>query len=417
MKKALTLLLAGLLAALALGCVPETATTPDAPVVISAEASAQPDGEAAPAADYTKLAILLSQVASEYQPGSAGCSLRAARLAGQLMDWNAQNAGDAEGISATVKTVYDTLPGETASQYASQLNDMYRTAIQLTEDGAEDLLSSAGYTPAAYPYARIEAETLFTALLNGIGAKLNTEEKPFMQKVDPTQPIQLDVDSDGIPEQVTILVDEEAYVTDITFTSDTVQYTDHVEMALSFLSAYVGGAWQCDASQSLLLTGDEASDDYMTLVYRMQGGQMQQAEIYGRLLDADANGLLTIERAIDVFGTYGGVCEYQMQDDFSFTLASPFRVQAFDDNPDGRKLTVICDSLPVTILDGSNQKSTLPKGTELMLRETDQESYAVLENASGAKYRVAIERHDDDWQWYIDGMPEDQCFTPLMYAG
>lgn len=422
MKRTVILLLAAALAAAAFACAPEAATAVDTPVATEAVTSVgqtqttmEPEENAplAPDADLAGLQTLLLQISTDYQPGSAGCSLRAAKLAGQMLDWYAKNSVPAELLTQAMQAVIADLPKDAAASYAGQFDDIYQTAITLTEDYALDYLESAGYSPEAYPYSDASVDSLFSALQAG----LSPEILGYLRRVAPGTPILLDMDGDGLQETVTIATDENAYVTDVFVTGASGSYTDHMDYALSYLSAYVGDAWLGNGGQALFLSGDEASDDYNTRIYRLCNGELQHAEIYGRLVDADEKGVLTIERSIDVFGTYGGVCQYQLQDGFAFSICTPYRVQQYADNWESRKLTVICDGLPAILQNGTDTPVSLQKGTELALLETDQQSYALLENANGDSYLVEIEKHDDDWQWYINGMPEDQCFTPLLYAG
>lgn len=415
----LTMVVALVMASFACAPAQEAALETGAPVTVTAEApapTASPaTAEAATeaAADYAALTALLTRISTDYQPGTAGCSLQAAKLAGQLLDWYAKYPVDASRLAQAMAEAVAGLSRDAANAYVGQFDDIYSTAILLTEDYAIDYLESAGYTAEAYPYSHASVEALFSGLQAGIPIEM----QGFLRRVEPTSPISIDMDGDGSMETVTVTVDEDKYTTDVAIAGAKGNYSDHLDTALMFLSAYVGDAWLGDGSQALFLCGDEASDDYETVVYRLQNGELQRADIFGSLLDANEKGVLTIECAVDVFGTYGGVCQYQLRDGFTFSFCSPYRVQNDSDNWAERKLTVICDSLPVILQDGTNEAATLPKGTELVLLETDQKSYAVLEDANGDAYRVDIERHDDDWQWYLNGMPEDQCFEPLLYAG
>ena len=57
------------------------------------------------------------------------------------------------------------------------------------------------------------------------------------------------------------------------------------------------------------------------------------------------------------------------------------------------------------------------KGEELMLAETDEMSYVILERRDGAQLLVNVEKNEEEWGWLIGGISEEEWFEALMYAG
>jgi len=107
-----------------------------------------------------------------------------------------------------------------------------------------------------------------------------------------------------------------------------------------------------------------------------------------------------------------------MEDDFTFAPATPYTISRYDGDWADRKLTLIRDGFPALPADQSDSEPVaLPAGTRLMLTETDEQSYAILERADGALFRVEVSRAQDDWRWSIDGVFEEDWFDNLSYAG
>ena len=240
------------------------------------------------------------------------------------------------------------------------------------------------------------------------------QDGSFWTKLDPAAAMQADLDGDGTAETVTVTVNEDAYTTDVTVEGAAGTLTDHLDTALMFLKAYYGDAKAGDGSRELYLTGDEASDDYATYAYRIVNGALQRTDIFGEAVDCDGE-TVTIRRATDVLGTYDSTCKYALQDgEFRFRPVSPFTIARYEGDWADRVLTLQKDGLPVQTTAG---ETTLQKGTELMLTETDQESYAVLVDRQGNAYRISMEKPADDWRWFIGGVAEGDWFGELLYAG
>lgn len=147
--------------------------TPEAAAVTVALAASTPSPvQVEDRVDDTLTAILLD-VSENYHPATAGCSLRAARLAGTLLDWAAASAPVDPTAAATMQAFYAKLSKEDASFFAEeQLPAVYQGALALLSENGSDLLESAGYAPSAYPWEPALAKALFTALFSGMDAQL-----------------------------------------------------------------------------------------------------------------------------------------------------------------------------------------------------------------------------------------------------
>lgn len=159
----------------------ETTTPTDAPAETSEPLSAEtasvlPEQSAPPVSTpdsvASQLNALLYDLWQNYRPGTAGCSLSAARLAGTLLDWYAEAQPDAAAITAAAQEFYGTLDVAQAADFAEQLGGVYSVAQELLSDTAAGFLESAGYTSTAFPWTQQTVTDLFTALYSGLGLAL-----------------------------------------------------------------------------------------------------------------------------------------------------------------------------------------------------------------------------------------------------
>lgn len=115
------------------------------------------------------LTALLETVAADYHPGTAGCSLTGAALAGQLLDWYAEGNVEADVIRATAQTYYDGLDETQRESFGAQLESLSELSYQLLDENAQQLLETAGYEAAHMPWSGQAQQTLFGALCEGCG--------------------------------------------------------------------------------------------------------------------------------------------------------------------------------------------------------------------------------------------------------
>ena len=230
--------------------------------------------------------------------------------------------------------------------------------------------------------------------------------------LDPAGPMAVDIDGDGAAKTITVTVDEDAYTTTVTADDGGVMLTDTLDTALLFLKAFDGDARADDGLRELYLTGDTASDDYSTYAFRIRDGQLVHTEpIFGEVLSMDDDGALVIRTNLDVFGTYEATCRYALGDGFAFSMPEKrYTVVESEDNWEWRAVTLQRDGFPVA-------GGTLPKGTRLILKESDAETYAVVADENGGEYRVEIAKIGDAWEWTVGGVSELDWFGQVPYAG
>lgn len=168
---ALCLLLSALCA-----CAPVAAQTEPAAATAEATApTAAQDGAAGEAASEAREALtaILTDISENYHPGTAGCSLTSARLAGQLLDWYDAFRPAAEDIAAGMKDFLAGMDGVSAATFvAEQLPGVYASVSEVLGETGKDLLESAGYTPTSFPWSAEDAKAAFSALFDGLGLSL-----------------------------------------------------------------------------------------------------------------------------------------------------------------------------------------------------------------------------------------------------
>lgn len=126
---------------------------------------AQPSASPSATPVETDLSTYLGAINTDYQQGVAGCSLNAAKIAGEMLDWYAQNMPSDASISSETAAFFKTLGSNTAD-FTSKLGDIYGSAMMVCSGDGADLLSSAGYTPKA-TFTAEQAKVLFSAVYAG----------------------------------------------------------------------------------------------------------------------------------------------------------------------------------------------------------------------------------------------------------
>lgn len=168
MKRLVSMGIACILALFALACAPVTKT--DLPTPAVATAGNAVDMTAAETAAQQQMKTLLTNIQTDYFPGTAGCSLIAARLAGSIIDSYTVNRPTSEQVTAATQSFYNALPAADAQEYTYKLGSVYGAAQLLTQDIAAEYLASAGYQPKAFPWSSDDINAVFAAIYHGIGA-------------------------------------------------------------------------------------------------------------------------------------------------------------------------------------------------------------------------------------------------------
>ena len=162
-----------------------------------------------------------------------------------------------------------------------------------------------------------------------------------------------------------------------------------------------------------LIEADMASDDYVTYVYRLTEGVIEEITQLGAAIDqGNVNSEnVVMESWVYMLGTYGGVKTYHFDDNGEFVTDDTEYLL----HKNTYALTTTVD-LPVTLEDA---ESTLPAGSHIVLTATDGETYVKFTiQETGQTGVLNVERNETDYyKLTIDGMSEYECFEDLPYAG
>ena len=113
---------------------------------------------------------ILDEINQNTAVGTAGAYLTAVQSAVKLLDWGTATGLDAEEIKeATVAWMADKGNDEQAA-FAEKLTEVDEAYKQLLEDGAEELLISAGCEDAAYPWSDAPVESI-EAIMEAVGLR------------------------------------------------------------------------------------------------------------------------------------------------------------------------------------------------------------------------------------------------------
>ncbi len=115
-----------------------------------------------------------------------------------------------------------------------------------------------------------------------------------------------------------------------------------------------------------------------------------------------------LSTAIELLGNRDAIASYKTGDDGIPVMTDVF----FDIETDYSQTTKI--PLEVLILPDEKQEE-LPAGTELWGLRTDGKSYIDMKAADGREVRFDIDI--SGWPKKINGIPEEECFDNIMYAG
>ena len=187
------------------------------------------------------------------------------------------------------------------------------------------------------------------------------------------------------------------------------------------MQAYLIAAGTGEARKNFLYLETVQENDYTTLhVYDLNGDMPVKAgEMWGtgfagspysgKEVFADPMSF-TLETWMEILGTRFGVREYSVDGQTGMPVPKQeyYEIEGF-----GFPLSSLRE-MKATMLD-TNVKETLPAGTEFYELRTDGESYMDFRLNDGRECRIEVDT--SGYPALIDGIPEDECFEGIMYAG
>lgn len=120
-----------------------------------------------------------------------------------------------------------------------------------------------------------------------------------------------------------------------------------------------------------------------------------------------------LDSRMDFLGTYRGLKSYSIDSKTGLpvTQDKAYIVEMNDD------FVLTCKTeLSVEMLSDKKEK-VMPSGTNFRIIRTDDETYVDTVLEDGRECRIYAEFDKNEYQLYIDGMPENDVFEEIMYAG
>jgi len=250
--------------------------------------------------------------------------------------------------------------------------------------------------------------------------------------------ITYDIDSDTVVETVKLIEYQDSYGMDYTL----IEIVDNGE------SIYFGngdadmpqfGDVAClmdvipgDPYVEIILSGDMMSSDYITHILRYDGKKITPATmvspydgqvytgIFGHFYGMGEDGSILIDDGVDALGSFWAMRDFVHEGNMRFGYAPGSTWTRLGDYSDlwdmeyGPALTV---KLPLPIYMSGTAPEVLAPGTKILVTETDRESFVNVVLQKGGWGRIDLEWKKDSYKAYIAGLPEDDYFEYLPYAG
>ncbi len=248
---------------------------------------------------------------------------------------------------------------------------------------------------------------------------------------DEAAPVSCDLDGDGTEEAISIVAYETEYDP---------QYALQVNEALYKADFYYAPAGMLcdldgDSRVEIFFTGDMASDDYATWCLSWDGAALQvipfmdntgqtgdEGQLYGRFVESSGDSVL-VESWLYTLGTWRAQRLYTLAGSALIGYQEnpwmrPEDVMAREDLWDDGMISLQTKTelsyLPLAVSAAGDYK--LPTGTRLVIVGTDTKSFVDFITQDGTLGRFWIEPGQTHGVT-VSGVPEDDAFEALFYAG
>ena len=257
-------------------------------------------------------------------------------------------------------------------------------------------------------------------------ASMAAEAAPQALDISNLMPFSCDLDGDGTEDEISIL--------GVAYDKDNNMYFQlrvlHSGSVLLTAETKIGSApavWLADlngdGNPEIYMSGDMASDDYVTYGWTLGKGlepilftgdtrpNTLAAENYADgFVTGTADGQLLLISATDMLGSYWGTRPYAYTDTGALAPAAG-TLWTYVSNANW--LTVK-KALPVTLTDGT--AASLPAGTSLRLTASDGVSMTQFETKDGQTGSITVTPNTASGGWLISGASENDYFDSLPYA-
>ncbi len=401
----------------------------------------------APAGAENVRYTVIADTIAEVQFTHSGCSftLRAAKAEGDIsgvyLDFvkTEEYAFQGTGLAAAVSTAADgaalvcwkqngisyslfTPDAAAPAALAAIVSSIAGSELTPPDDAGASASGGKGESPAPTSSPIVSGEPLLR------------EPIDFLEDMQ----ITYDIDGDTVVETVRLIEYQDSYSMDYTL----IEIVDNGE------SIYFGsgdadmppfGEVLClmdvvpgDPYVEIILSGDMMSSDYITHILRYDGKTITPATmvsaydgevytgIFGHFYGMSEEGNILIDDGVDALGSFWALRDFAHQGDMRFGYAENSTWTRLGDYGGlwdmeyGPALTV---KLPLPIYMSGTAPEVLAPGTKIIVTETDRESFVNVVLQNGGWGRIDLEWKKGEYRAYIAGLPEDDYFEYLPYAG
>ena len=113
---------------------------------------------------------ILDEINNNVTVATAGSFMKAVKAAADLLDWGVNTGLDPEEIRQATISWLAEMGNDAQTEFTEKLAQVDEAYRILLEDGAEDILSSAGVENAGYPWSDQEVETI-EAIMEAAGLR------------------------------------------------------------------------------------------------------------------------------------------------------------------------------------------------------------------------------------------------------
>ena len=248
--------------------------------------------------------------------------------------------------------------------------------------------------------------------------------------------VELDLDGDGTMEKVSweeAPTDAEYYVEQVVYATladgTVLTYASNCEIITGVYGTDLDG----DGRAELLLSGDQVSDDYITVCLHLFNGRLEPSMFadcqranensgydkfgYGRITAIEGN-RLTLSGSQDILGTWFGERVFTLADTgiFEFADDGTWVRESFEWNGEDDAYWIMTTIKDLSYTTPEGETATLPAGTKLVIMASDKKTAQFVTDGGVEGSLMLDPYYDRGYGFYVNGEPEDTFFERIPYA-